>query len=107
MFYSCTFFPNLFSRFNSSTGIKGVFIIMNIKGKIKLSNEPNAVPNKIDATPKYIGWRLIRNGPDTRNDFDSSCSNTVVFLFLNNLSVQRLNMIPKRIGNIPINVNGK
>lgn len=72
-------------------------------GKIKSVKDPSKIdtPNKIAAIPKYIGWRLKRNGPETIKVLGFSCGLTVVFPFLKILSVQIFITPPKTIRTTP------
>ena len=74
-------------------------MIMNIIGKTNGDNELRkiAVPNKIDNIPRYIGCLLNLNDPEVKKKFGISWGLTVVCFFLNNESVQRFIIIPKRI----------
>ena len=48
--------------------------MMNVNGKIKAINVPKkiAMPNSMDAIPRYIGFLLIRNIPDVTKTFGIS-----------------------------------
>lgn len=72
-------------------------------------NDPSktATPNKIVTIPKYIGWRLKRNGPETIKALGFSCGFTVVFSFLKTLSVQRFKTAPKTIKTMPSQLYGE
>lgn len=73
-------------------------------GKIKEIKVPKIieVPIKIETIPKYIGCRLILKGPEIIKEEGFLWGLTVVFSFLNILSVIKFIVIPKIINNIPI-----
>ncbi len=75
----------------------------NISGDMRLITDPSNsdTPSNMEAIPRYMGWRLIRKGPDTMNEDGFSSGLTVVLLFLNVISVHRFSTIPKITGMIP------
>jgi len=56
---------------------------------MKATIEPRriATPNNIYSMPRDIGWRLILKNPEITKEVAFSCGFTVVFTFLNKLSV--------------------
>jgi hypothetical protein len=58
------------------------------------------------AIPRYIGFRLIRNGPDVTSDVGSSDGCRVVEFLRNNERLQRARTKPKPIMRNPEYVEG-
>jgi hypothetical protein len=77
--------------------------IAKIRGKAKVARDPRstASPRRMASIPRYIGWRLIRKGPETKSAEGVYWGLTVVLLFLKSESAQRFKTTPKAINKRP------
>jgi hypothetical protein len=65
-----------------------------------------ATPRRTDAIPRYIGLRLIRNGPEVTSDVGSSDGCSVVEYLRNNERLQKARIKPKPMRRKPEYVAG-
>jgi hypothetical protein len=101
--------PNIFSIFRSSPGImKKPINQTKITGNARVTRVPDniATPKRIEAIPRYIGLRLIRNGPEVTSDVGSSDGCRVVAFFSNNERLQKAMTKPKPMMRNPKYVKG-
>lgn len=77
-------------------------------GAIKEDRLPSRIanPRSINTKPKYIGWRLILNGPLVINTEGVSNGLTVVLSILNASSAQIFKSIPETISTRPTKFKG-
>lgn len=76
---------------------------MKMIGNIKVIKDPKkmAVPISVMTIPTYIGCLLMRKGPEIIKVLGFICGFTVVFIFLNKVSVHMFMIIPNKINIIP------
>jgi hypothetical protein len=88
--------------------MKNSINITKIMGNARVTSVPNntATPKRIDAIPRYIGLRLIRNGPEVTSDVGSSDGCRVVAFFRNNERLQKAITRPKPMMRKPKYVAG-
>ncbi|MDD4137962.1 MAG: hypothetical protein PHT99_08755 [Methanoregula sp.] len=88
--------------------MKNSINVTNRTGNAKVTSVPRntATPRRTAAIPRYIGFRLIRNGPEVTSDVGSSDSCRVVEFLRNNELLQRARTKPKPMMRNPEYVKG-
>jgi hypothetical protein len=77
-------------------------------GNARVTSVPctTATPRRMAAIPRYIGFRLIRNGPEVTSDVGSSDGCRVVEFLRNNERLQRARTRPEPMMRNPEYVEG-
>jgi hypothetical protein len=88
--------------------MKNSINVTKMTGNAKVTSVPNntATPKRIDAIPRYIGFRLNRNGPEVTSNVGSSDGCRVVAFLRNNELLQKARTKPKPMMRNPKYVEG-